>query len=77
MPPSGHGIIIVTLATCVTHGYGSWLSISRLDLLSSIIIEIDEVGDGSAVAIMTIPEPFVLFRRLANDKSTEQKYQRQ
>ena len=77
MPTSGHGVIIVTLATGVTHGDGSWLSIGRLDLLSSIIPELDEVGDGSAVAVMTIAESLVLFRRLANGKSPEQKHQRQ
>ena len=77
MPTSGHGVIIVTLATGVTHGDGSWLSIGRLDLLSSMIPELDEVGDGSAVAVMTIAESLVLFRRLANGKSPEQKHQRQ
>ena len=77
MPTSGHGVIIVTLATGVTHGDGSWLSIGRLDLLPPIIPEFDEVSDGSAVAVMTIAESLVLFRRLANGKPTEQKHQRQ
>ncbi|MBT3616004.1 MAG: hypothetical protein HOH62_06845 [Verrucomicrobia bacterium] len=67
----------MTLATGVTHGDGSWLSIGRLDLLPPIIPEFDEVSDGSAVAVMTIAESLVLFRRLANGKSTEQKHQRQ
>ena len=77
MPTSGHGVIIVTLATCVTHGYGSRLRISRLDLLILIIPELDEVGDGSTVAGMTITMPFALFSRLAKGKCSEQKHQRQ
>ena len=77
MPTGGHGVIIVTLATCVTHGNGSRLGISRLDLLILIIPELDEVGDGSAVAVMTITMPLGLFLRLAKGKCSRQKHQRQ
>ena len=76
MPTGGHGVIIVTLATGVTHRDGSRLN-GQLDLIPLIIKEIDEVGDGSAVSIVTIAKSLAFFRRLAKGKCSEHKHQRQ
>jgi hypothetical protein len=75
MPTGGHGVIIVTLATGVTHRDGSRLN-GQLDLIPLIIKEIDEVGDGSAVAIVAIAKSLAFFRRLAKGKCSEHKHQR-
>ncbi|MBM30938.1 MAG: hypothetical protein CMD77_08540 [Gammaproteobacteria bacterium] len=74
MPTGGNGVVVVALAAGDAHRDGARLAVGRLNLDIVLIVQIDEVRDRSAVAVVAISEPLALLRRLAKSDRPEQKH---